>query len=474
MRFSQVLRFILGVVVVLAMSSQSFGQEFSDKTVILWNNAAIRAAQDSNSSGLVMVRALAMMHTAMFNAWSQYDKVALPTLGYPFRSPEAERSIQNKREAISYAAYGVLADLFPSQVADFDRLMASLGYDPQNQPPDRVTAAGVGHLAAHWVLEYRHNDGANQLGDLHPGAYSDYTGYATTNTPELIHDPDRWQPLNEDRNGQTTRQTFYMPQWGRVQPFSYDSVLDVRPRANPKSLSSDPAGYIRQVKDIVELTSHLSERERVIAEYWDASQGNGTNFVLWNQFAQLVSQRDHYQLDDQVKLFFALDNAMFDASIAAWDAKRYWDSERPQTAIVALAKISGGYLFRADWQPYLPTPPFPDFVSSHSAVSASAAEVLKRFTGSDKFGGSYGRAARVSGMEGKPGPSNDVLLFWATFTDAADESGMSRRYGGLHFEDADVEGRLLGRRVGSLAWHEADAYMSGTRKSAAFFPGARH
>jgi len=473
MRFSHVSRFILGLVVAVAMSNQSFGQEPSDKTVILWNNAAIRAAQDSNSGGLVMVRAIAMMHTAMFNAWSQYDKNALPTLGYPFRSAEAERTIQNKREAISFAAYGVLADLFPSKTADFDRLMVSLGYDPQNQQPDRVTAAGVGHLAAYWVLEYRHNDGANQLGDLHPGAYSDYTGYATANAPDSIRDPDRWQPLNQDRNGQTTSQIFYMPQWGRVQPFSYDSVLDVRPHTNPKSLSSDPAGYIRQAKDIVELTSRLSEREKVIAEYWEASQGNGTNFVLWNQFAQFVSQRDHYQLDDQVKLFFAINNAMFDTSIAAWDAKRYWDSERPQTAIVALAKISRGYLFREDWQPYLPTPPFPDFVSSHSAVSASAAEILKRFTGSDMFGGSYRRAAKVSGMEGKPGPSSDVVLSWATFTDAADESGMSRRYGGLHFEDADVEGRLLGRRVGSLVWNEADAYMSGTKRSVASFSEER-
>ena len=143
------------------------------------------------------------------------------------------------------------------------------------------------------------------------------------------------------------------------------------------------------------------------------------------------------------------------------------------TAIVALAKISRGYLFREDWQPYLPTPAFPDFVSSHSAVSTSAAEILKRFTGSDKFGGSYRRAAKVSGVEGKPRPSNDIVLSWATFTDAADEAGMSRRYGGLHFEDADVEGRLLGRRVGSLVWSEAEAYMSGTKKSAASFAEAR-
>ena len=58
-------------------------------------------------------------------------------------------------------------------------------------------------------------------------------------------------------------------------------------------------------------------------------------------------------------------------------------------------------------------------------------------------------------------PVQEVILSWATFTEAADESGMSRRYGGIHFEDADIEGRLLGRRVGALSWNKAQAYISG-------------
>jgi hypothetical protein len=65
-------------------------------------------------------------------------------------------------------------------------------------------------------------------------------------------------------------------------------------------------------------------------------------------------------------------------------------------------------------------------------------------------------------MEGKPGPTHDVVLTWATFTEAADESGMSRRYAGLHFEDADLEGRALGRRVAAISWNRAQAYISGT------------
>ena len=66
-------------------------------------------------------------------------------------------------------------------------------------------------------------------------------------------------------------------------------------------------------------------------------------------------------------------------------------------------------------------------------------------------------------MQGKPGPTYEVVLTWATFTDAADESGLSRRYAGLHFEDADLEGRGLGRRVAALSWNKAQEYVSGSQ-----------
>jgi hypothetical protein len=399
----------------------------------------------------------------MFDAWAQYDTVAIPTLGHPARRPEAERTAANKREAISYAAFGVLSDLFPSDRLNLERQMAQLGYDPKKESRDPATPSGIGLLAADNIVRDRHHDGANQLGDLHPGAYSDYTGYATANDPDVIRDPNRWQPLIEAGNGKSSAQEFYMPQWGRVKPFGLESVLGVRPRTTPKSLRSDPAGYILQAKELVELTNSLTERQKVIAEYWELSQGSGTNFILWNQFAQFVIQRDHYSLDNEIKLFFALDNAMFDTSIATWDAKRYWDSERPVTAIAVLARMFPGYMFHDGWQPYLPTPPFPDFVSSHSAISASAAEVLKRFTRSDDFEYSYTRPGGVSAAQGKTGPAHDVVLTWATFTEAADESGMSRRYAGLHFEDADLEGRALGRRVAALSWNKAQEYLSGSQ-----------
>lgn len=54
------------------------------------------------------------------------------------------------------------------------------------------------------------------------------------------------------------------------------------------------------------------------------------------------------------------------------------------------------------------------------------------------------------------------MLSWPTFTDAADEAGLSRRYGGIHFRAADLAGRLLGRFVATEAWRKAASYFDGT------------
>jgi hypothetical protein len=58
-------------------------------------------------------------------------------------------------------------------------------------------------------------------------------------------------------------------------------------------------------------------------------------------------------------------------------------------------------------------------------------------------------------------PAKDITLFWETFTDAANEAGMSRRYGGIHFEPGDLVGRATGRLVAIQAWKKAKSYING-------------
>lgn len=157
----------------------------------------------------------------------------------------------------------------------------------------------------------------------------------------------------------------------------------------------------------------------------------------------------------------------------------YEASLRPITAIPLLYK---GKTIRAwggpgkgtvemdgsQWLPYqlatFPTPPFPDYVSGHSTYSAAAAYVLNAWTGSDRFGYSVTLPSGSSIIEPGVTPARPITLEWRAFTAAADEAGMSRRYGGIHFRRADLAGRQLGRLVAGKAWTRAQSYFDGTAK----------
>jgi hypothetical protein len=178
-----------------------------------------------------------------------------------------------------------------------------------------------------------------------------------------------------------------------------------------------------------------------------------------------------------VKLFFALTNAVFDASIVAWDDKRAYDSVRPITAIRYLfhdkrvLAWAGPYqgtrlIDGADWLPYqpstFPTPPFPEYASGHSNFSAAGAEILRLATGSDRFGASITVPAGSSRVEPRTVPAHDLTLTWSTFTDAANQAGLSRRYGGIHFAQGDLDARATGHTCADAAWRLAQTYFNGT------------
>ncbi len=120
-----------------------------------------------------------------------------------------------------------------------------------------------------------------------------------------------------------------------------------------------------------------------------------------------------------------------------------------------------------EWLPYqkktFVTPAFPGYVSGHSTFSRAAAEVLTRFTGSAFFPGGLGEftAKENAYLTFEKGPSQTVVLQWATYYDAADQAGLSRLYGGIHVPADDFTGRRLGSQVGIAAFDRAIAVFAG-------------
>jgi len=163
--------------------------------VVQWNNAALQGDRDSSFGPPMIARALAIVHTCMYDAWAAYDAKAIGTqLGGTLRRPASERTLANKQQAISYGAYRALVDLFAFDKPLFDAQMTSLGYDPNDNSTDITTPTGIGNVAYGAVLNFRHHDGSNQLGDLHPGAYSDYAGYVPVNSPSTVPNPSLGAP----------------------------------------------------------------------------------------------------------------------------------------------------------------------------------------------------------------------------------------------------------------------------------------
>jgi len=448
-----------------------------EKTLVVqWNQLALDAIRCTKTSPPLAARALAMVHTAMYDAWSIYDESSFSTTTAQYiKILDTHRCTkENRRKAFSYAAYRVLTDLFcgllPAENKNMFRdFMCELDYNPNDTSLNITSPQGIGNLIAKLVIEYRYGDEANQLGNLHSYQWSDYTGYQPVNTSDKVNDLNHWQPLRiEVSPGEFKVQNFLVPHWGLVKPFALQYNWQFRPEAPIKKTEPE---FKQQAKEVLDISARLTDEQKVIAEYWADGPGTYSPPGHWCEIAQFVADKNEYRNSQCIKLFFALCNAMLDVSIVCWECKRYYDYVRPVTAIRELyrgqdVKAWGGphqgtqTIKGEKWNSYIPTPPFAEHVSGHSTFSRAAATILKQFTCSDEFGGCMTIEKGCSVIEPGTTPCIDVKLDWPTFTAAAVQAGMSRLFGGIHFKRGNEYGQQTGEEVGIYAWEKANLYFN--------------
>jgi hypothetical protein len=261
-------------------------------------------------------------------------------------------------------------------------------------------------------------------------------------------------------------------QWGKVLTFSPQAPSSYRVNGPPKN----PDGSYSTVDIPIALadTSDLTDAEKAKAEYW--ADGPKSEFPPGHTalFAQAISRKNNYSLDTDAKMFFMVGNAMQDAGIVAWYQKYKYDFVRPITAIREHYKgtminswrgPNQGYgdVPAEQWIPYqapnVVTPGFPEYVSGHSTFTSAGAQILAMFNG-DTFGASVTIPAGSSKYESST-PASTVTLTWPTFTEAATEAGMSRRWGGIHFQTGDYHGRALGKQVAGGVYSQTQNYIKG-------------
>lgn len=125
-----------------------------------------------------------------------------------------------------------------------------------------------------------------------------------------------------------------------------------------------------------------------------------------------------------------------------------------------------GWILGERWWPYqrpsFVTPPFAGYVSGHSTFSRAAAEVLALITGDEFFPGGMGQfvAKQNDFLVFEKGPSVDIVMQWATYRDASDQTSLSRIWGGIHPPADDIPGRIIGDIVGKRAYEFAVPYFN--------------
>jgi hypothetical protein len=441
-----------------------------------WGKIALEATANDTEKfrprPTVTSRYLGLIFTAIFDAWSRYDKTATPVYLQNVER-QTEQILKNKEIAISFAAYRALCEYYYSDSLLFKKEMIDMGFDPNNISLDPKTPEGIGNLAAKAVIEARRNDGSNQYGNTEGGngqPFFDYTNYKPVNSPDENVDVNRWQPKYfADGKGGKFAPTCLTPYWGRVKPISLKTADQFRP-APPPLIGSEQLE--REVKEVVDLQANLTNEQKALVEFMRDGPKSVQQAGHWLLFAQDVSKRDNHTLDEDVKMYFLTEIAAMDAFIAAWDTKRHYDFARPYALVHHYFKGKkikswGGAgkgtieMDGKDWRPYSPEtfvcPPFPSYVSGHSCVSGACAEVLRLFKGNDTFGK---EVKLVPGKMTEPDFVGDtVTIKFPTFTETANMAGLSRVLGGYHIQADNVAGLTLGRNVAKAAWEKYNKHL---------------
>ena len=412
----------------------------SANAVITWNanagEAALAACISPDEDPLHESRLYAVMHVAIHDALNAIDRRSRPyALDARIQGPVSPAA------AVAAAARDVLVTLIGQIPAPFppaciqagiasaeDDYAAALALIPDGV--DKTEGLRLGQAAAAAILALRNGDGSDTpLLDTEypqgtePGEYRFTPGFPFV----------------------------FAPGWADVTPFVLRKSSQFRPGPPYKVTSRKYAADFNEIKalggDGVTTPSARTAEQTEIALFWVESSP-----LQWNRIARTVAMDRGLDLWESARLFGLLNMALADGYVASFDTKRHYNYWRPVTAI-QLADTDGNPLTDADptWTPLVITPPIPDYDSAHSVEGGAAAQVLRRFFGTDKIRFATCSLTLPSGS--RCGDASPVLRSFLSFSQAAAENGLSRILVGFHFRKAVEEGIVHGNRIGDQAVH---------------------
>jgi hypothetical protein len=252
------------------------------------------------------------------------------------------------------------------------------------------------------------------------------------------YDDGKWQPTAPDYLDGAE------PYWNLITPFLLDSAgqCTIPP---PPSFSKDTnSAFYKNTMEVYNMGKNLTDSQKLIVQYWDDNpfvvEHSGHMMFAnkkitpgghWMGIAGIACKKTNSSAVKTAQVFALTAVALIDSFISCWDGKYKTEVVRPITVIQSFIDER--------WQPYLQTPPFPEYPSGHSAISSSAATVLTHIFG-ENFSFHDDSDKEYIGME------RDFI----SFKQAADEAAISRVYGGIHYRTGMEAGAEQGRKVGEL------------------------
>ena len=457
----------------------------------------------------VAARFYATAGTALYEAWQLFDPASTSLEGAAGRMLEllerttrlltahlsAPRQKALVDNVIATTAYQVLTALAPQAEPLFAETLAGHA-DPLGRGLDGATNLLARQLSS-TILRHVAKDGATA------GATAPFT--PVNGHPAQVIDIAHWTPgyrVGDDPG--SGLQTCLTPGWGQVRAYMPSEQLeaflatlkeqepflllegataDLRSRTITTAAGAvapidraavgsliNPA-FLAQAERVIAVSAGLTEEQKFSAEFWE--DGAGTPFPpgTWMIFGQYAAEQRDLPLGEEVKLYFSLGQALQSAAVATWQKKTEEDYARPVQVIrdlsalglvgdpdplTGLATVTAysrdidgtGSIDGTTWETYQRpggsySPPFPEFPSGHSTFSAAAAAVLESLVGAG-----FGGAVSGRGVFEPASAKEVVTLHWDTWREASEAAGLSRLYGGIHFDDGNQQGLALGALIG--------------------------
>lgn len=322
--------------------------------------------------------------------------------------------------ALTYAAQNFFTHTGPTGQRALAAMAKKMRAGAVRGLPDDVAARSEAHgrAVAEHILSWSLDDGGASVENM--GFPLEY---------KLTEGPSHWVPTSLIAQQQLP----LLPQWGKNRTFATPNGAACALPSPPEYSEEAGSDFYKEGFEVYQAVNTLTPDQRAIARFWsDDPMLSPTPPGHWISIALQVLDQQRADLDKNVETLAMLGVALADGFVGCWDAKFKYDLVRPVTYIRRV--------FDKTWEPLLITPPFPEYPSGHSTQSGAAAVVLAHL-----FGENFAFEDHTHEADGL------IPRRYASFWAAAEEAGISRLYGGIHYRAAIVEGLEQGKCIGAYA-----------------------